>query len=189
MLEIGLSVVDRLIQLITVREHNREKYFREFIQPLYEDAEKIVHDYTSLLVELIRQIKNARSTEAVIEWVEERRHAMLPLRTKVRALLIDGTVDPDKVPEELRLFVKGLWGVMRGGISLVEEGHATTWDYGFGDHTVLDLMKRFSHSSPLSRDRERYIRYAKAQLAAIEAAWKDASRGYAILKRKKLRPV
>jgi len=189
MLDIGLGIVDRLIQLVTVREHNREKYFHEFIQPLYDDAEKIVQDYTSLLVELIQQIRSARSTKTVVDWIEQRRHAMLPLRTKVRALIADGTVDPDKVPEEFKLFVKGLWGVMRGGVSLVEQGHATTWEYGFGDHTVLDLMKRFSDSSPLSPNRERYIRSAQAQLAAIEAAWKDASKGYAILKRKNLRPV
>lgn len=87
------------------------------------------------------------------------------------------------------MFVQGLWGVMKGGVSLVEDGHTQMWEYGWGDHTVFDLLKIFSQMSPASRYRERYIRNARRQLLAIETAWKDAAKGYAALKRKSLRPA
>jgi len=189
MVDIGLSVLDRLIQLLTVRERNREKYFQQFIDPLYKDAEGIVNDYVGLFGELIELLTNADSTEEVVAWIEQRRLKMLPLRIKVRALLENNAVDSEKVPEAYRLFVQGLWGVMKGGISLVEEGHTPMREYGWGDHTVLDLLKSFSQRSPASHYRERYIRSARRQLLAIEAAWKDATKGYAVLKRKSLRPA
>src|ERR1035441_5754453 len=99
MVDIALSVVDRLIQLLTIRERNREKYFQQFIEPLYRDAEGIVNDYVSLFGELIELLKNSDSTEDVIAWIEQRRLKMLPLRIKVRALLENNAVDPERVPE------------------------------------------------------------------------------------------
>lgn len=86
-----------------------------------------------------------------------------------------------------RLRTQGLWGVMKGGVSLVEDGHTQMWEYGWGDHAVFDLLKIFSKMSPASRYRERYIKGARHQLLAIETAWKDATKGYAVLKRKSLR--
>ena len=188
MVDIALSVVDRLIQLLTVRERNREKYFQQFIEPLYRDAEGIVNDYVSLFGELIELLKNSDSTEDVIAWIEQRRLKMLPLRIKERALLENNAVDPERVPEAYRMFVQGLWGVMKGGISLVEKGHTPMGEYGCGDHTVLDLLTIFHQMSPASRYRERYIKNARRQLLAIETAWKDAAKGYAVLKHTSLRP-
>ena len=82
MVDIGLSVLDRLIQLLTVRERNREKYFQQFIEPLYKDAEGIVNDYTALFGELIERLGNTDSPNEVIAWIEQRRLKMLPLRIK-----------------------------------------------------------------------------------------------------------
>jgi hypothetical protein len=39
---------------------------------------------------------------------------------------------------------------MKGGVSLVEDGHTQMWEYGWGDHTVFDLLKIFSQMSPAS---------------------------------------
>jgi len=130
MVDIGLSIVDRLIQLLTIRQRNREAYFNQFIEPLYRDAEGVVNDYVALFGDLIELLKKADSTEEVIAWIEQRRLKMLSLRMKMRALLDNNTVDPDKVPEASRMFVQGLWGVMKGGISLVEDGHTPMLEYG-----------------------------------------------------------
>ena len=147
-----------------------------------------MNDYVTLVGELIERLRDADSTEEVIAWIEQRRLKMLPLRIKVRALLENNTVDPEKVPEAYKLFVQGIWGVMKGGLSLVEDGHTPMREYGWGDHTVLDLLKILSRMSPASQYRERYIKNARHQLLAIETAWKDAAKGYAVLKRKSLRP-
>jgi hypothetical protein len=107
----------------------------------------------------------------------------------VRELLKDRSFDAEKTPEEYRVFVRGLWGVMKGGVSLVEDGHTQLWEYGMGDHTVLDLMRIFSRDRSINDHREQYIRNAQQQLTAIESAWKDTTKGYIKLKRKALRPA
>ena len=70
-----------------MRERNREKYFQQFVEPLYKDAEAVVNDYVALFGELIELLKKADSTEDVVAWIELRRLKMLPLRIKIRALL------------------------------------------------------------------------------------------------------
>ena len=93
---LGVGVLDRLIQLLTVDRRNREKYFEQFIEPLYKDAESVMNDYVGLFTELIGLLKKTDSTEEVIEWIEQRRSKMLPMRIKVRALLDNNTVNPKK---------------------------------------------------------------------------------------------
>jgi hypothetical protein len=114
---------------------------------------------------------------------------MRSLRIKVRELLNNGSFDAEKAPEEYKVFARGLWGVMKGGASLVEDGHAQLWEYGMGGHTVLDLMRIFSRNPSIDEHRERYIRNAQQQLSALESAWKDRTKGYSELKRKALRPA
>ena len=42
-----------------MRERNREKYFQQFVEPLYKDAEAVVNDYVALFGELIELLKKA----------------------------------------------------------------------------------------------------------------------------------
>lgn len=79
--------------------------------------------------------------------------------------------------EEEDLFHKGIWGVLKGGLSAYEEGHTPMREYGWGDHTVLDLLYKWSQE-PVSENRERYLHNAREQLRAIQAAWNDAVKGY-----------
>ena len=48
MIEAAIRIIDRIIQLKTIREKNAEKYFNNSINPLYEDAEVVVKDYLKL---------------------------------------------------------------------------------------------------------------------------------------------
>jgi hypothetical protein len=168
-----------------------------------------MNDYVALLTELVEILKKSDSTEEVVAWLEERQSKLLPLRIKIRALLENNAIDPKKLPTEAsRLFVGGLWGVMKGGISIVEDGHTPMREYGMGDHTVLDLLRTFRSPDtyPITDSvrrladsvdrrgwyitkRKRYIEIARRQMSAIEAAWKDVAKGYAVLKRESLRPA
>jgi hypothetical protein len=76
---------------------------------------------------------------------------------------------------------------MKGGVSAVDDGHALTCEYGFGDHTVLDLINRTKKSVFDQHFRDTLIRQARRQQEAIEAAWKDVTYAYAEIKRTYLR--
>jgi hypothetical protein len=179
MIDASLSLLDKLIGLLTIRQTRKQDYFDRFIEPIFQDAELIVKDYVGLFAELIAKLERGDSVSDVTRWIEDRRLLLLPVRIKIRALLKEGAIG---VRNPMDSFEQGLWGVMKGGISLVETGHAQLREYGFGDHTVLDLLKRL-RGEPASEARRILIRNAKAQLRCVELAWMDAVRGYATLKK------
>lgn len=182
MVDAAVKIVDRLIQLLSLQERNREKYFQNFVDPLFHDAELVVHDYIALFRELISQLEKGDSVSEIVKWLEERRLELLPVRIKLRAFLTHMSYDRQrKLEASMDRFQKGIWGLMKGGLSLVEEGHSQLSEYGWQDHTVLDLLYLWSQQ-PIAENRSRYIANAKAQLACIEEAWKDVSEGYARLK-------
>jgi hypothetical protein len=181
----AISIVDRLIQLATVRERNREKYFNNFIEPLYRDGEQIASDYMGLLAELTYRITQADDWREIIKWLEEKRATLQPLRMKVRALIADGIMarEDKRSNRSVALFKKGLWGLMKGGVSAVEDGHALTKEYGFGDHTVLDLLYQTRVAAFHPRFREVLTMRAQRQKEAIEKAWQDVVTAYAEIRR------
>jgi hypothetical protein len=174
----GLRVLDKFIELLKVGDKAKKDYFDSVVQPMFEDAELVAKDYIALFGELIAKLKKGQDVLEMTGWIEERRLEFLPVRIKVRALLEEGCVKPS-----MDRFEQGIWGLLKGGISLVEEGHAPLREYGFGSHTVLDLLKRCSNE-PLERRRELLLRSATAQLTCIQAAWKDTVKGYGELRRK-----
>lgn len=180
----ALSIVDRLIQLATVREKNREKYFKAFIEPLYIDGEQIARDFMSLMAELIHRIRQAKDSNEIVQWLEERRTVYQPLRIKVRALIEDRFMAKEngKESDAMALFKMGLWGLMKGGASWAENGHALTGEYGYGDHTVLDLLHRIDKPDLPKEWRRVLTRHAVKQQKAMELAWRDVARAYADLR-------
>jgi hypothetical protein len=191
MIDAAVRVADKLILLLTIRERNREKEFEKFVDPLFKDAELVVNDYFSLFRELLTRLGAATSTEDTIRWLEERRLEMLPVRMKLRAFLqTNGRVQARELDQHRSQFERGLWGVMQGGLSLVEEGYVGLEEYGFrGHHTILDIVYELSGlqhdqaSDELQKDvNDRVATVAQIQLRSIEAAWKDATLGYAQLK-------
>lgn len=108
----SISLIDRLIQLATVRERNRERFFNNFIEPVYRDGEQIAKDYLALLAELQSRIAEARDLRDLVNWLELKRTTLQPLRAKVRAL-VDGPAIVGKskrVNDNVVLFERGLWG-------------------------------------------------------------------------------
>lgn len=185
----ALAIVDRLIQLASVREKNKERFFNNFVEPLYIAGEQIAKDYMGLLAELIQRVQHADDCLGIVEWLEARRTTFKPVRDRVRALAQDESWEREdkRRGKSLALFSKGLWGLMKGGVSAVEDGHALTWEYGFGDHTVLDIIRLGRLSVLDEGSRRLLLRQAQGQQKAIEAAWKDVALAYADLRRAYLR--
>lgn len=190
MVEIGISILDNLIKLFNFMEKHDEKYFNSFIEPMYADAERIMYNYSGMFHELIKRLESDEDIDKITIWILEKRVEFKPLRMKVRALL-----DQKSFKIELAdKFQKGIWFLLKGGISFSKNGHADMNEYGMGDHTVLDLIKVLTSGDlhPEKNEdgslygKERYILNAKRQLNCIELAWQDIVDGYAILKQNKM---
>jgi len=178
MIDTAVKVIDRLIELVKAKGEARAKYFDEIIEPLYQETEEVFRDYVALFRELIRRLEKDESVPDIIRWLEDRRLDFLPVRMKIRAGLDRFTQYGTLLHgEEQDAFLNGVWGVMKGALSLSEEGHTPMHEYGWGDHTVLDLLYIWSRS-PVSVNRRRYLDNAHEQLASIERAWQDVVRGY-----------
>ncbi len=185
MLETALSLIDRLIQLATAKERNKERFFNNFIGPLYNDAEQIARDYMILFAELIHRLAKDEEAASIVEWLEERRTKFQPIRMKVRALLEEGLNYGEKA--SLDKFRRGVWGLMKGGISLMEDGHGAAREYGFGDHTVLDMIHRMHGDLSDEKVRVRLIDQARRQQMAVERAWRDVVIGYSEIRHRTLK--
>jgi len=183
MIDAAVRILEMLIELFEQKGRRRELYFREFVEPLFKDAEEVAKDYIGLFKDLIDKLEHEDNIPNIIEWIEQRRGFFLPLRIKLRGALkayFPDTANMDK-------FQHGLWWLLRGGLTFIEEGHALLIDDKvWGDHTVLDLLYFWSQE-PLYAHRDRYVSNARRQLECIEKAWSEISEGYAQLKKKAIR--
>jgi len=193
MIDEGIKIIDRLIQLATYRERKSKEYFDVYVEPLYKDAEKIVSDYLKLFQKLIHKIKKGESEAEIIKWIEQRRVDHLPIRMKTKSLLkhCDSRYyNRERNRVGIDKFQDGILRVMRGGVSLVEPGHISD----SGAHTVLDVLYAFMYGRYREEEQsekersEFYLKCARRQMEYIQEAWKDAMEGYAELKALNIKP-
>jgi hypothetical protein len=67
---IAISVLDHLRDFMRSRTHDKERQFRNLVEPLYNDAETIVRDYTALFTELIAKLESEQDIATVKDWLE-----------------------------------------------------------------------------------------------------------------------
>jgi hypothetical protein len=183
MIDAGVKIIDRLIQLLEKRQARREHYFTAFVDPVFHDAEEVAKDYIGLFGQVIAKLGSKdEDISGLIKWLEERRLDRLPVRIKLRALVNHARFREWSVSEASRdKFQRGVLALMQGGLSLTEEGHLFLPEYGYMGHTILDLLYHWAQK-PLSLNRNRYLADTRRQLEAVERAWKDVVEGYAEIK-------
>jgi hypothetical protein len=172
-----LMLIDKLKEFLSLRSSEKAIKFEQYVEPLYRDAEIVYSDYASLFRELVRKLSNREPSDKLEAWLEERRAERWPLREKIRAVVelrVLGTSD-------MTLFERGIWGLLRGSASVFQDGHTDMRDYGWGDHTVKDLLRRWRNDAHRF-DYQRLEHFAERQARALENAWSDVAAGYAELK-------
>jgi hypothetical protein len=199
------AIINRLIQLVSVREKNRERFFNNFIEPLYRDGESAAKDYMSLLAEFFHRIETATAVAELTSFLKERRTAYQPVRMKIRAFLKNPALQNSggaKSLDSIDQFADGLWGIMRGGALLIAESEDYRAfaqgrdDYraalGIQHHRILIFLDEMSHylwkpDTITDERRQLLLERVKIQQVQIERSWEDVVRSYAELKRKSLR--
>ena len=96
MLDLGFTLIDRFIQLLTERRavtaeriSNRRAVIQDVIDPLASDMETILKNYLSILNEVESQAANPDIVPSiVIADLRKLREELEPLRAKVRAMAI-----------------------------------------------------------------------------------------------------
>jgi hypothetical protein len=184
-IDTAISLLDKLMSLVSERRKNKTTYFSNGIEPIYRDAEQVAADYMALLHELLDRIARGERREDLARFLEERRLRLLPLRMKMRAILRHSDRRRD-IEESMDMFQRGVWGLMKGGLGFVEEGYADVPEYGWRDHTILDLLYRLSDEQQGRSTYHSYERAVRKQEECIQRAWQDVVDGYAEIRRKLL---
>lgn len=179
MLDVFLKLLEKLAAFAELREKNREKFIDRYVAPLYNDAEIIYRDYSQLLRDIRKRAERAVKVAPLLKYIEDKRRANLTTRTKVRAVLTKCLE-----AKNLSRFEMGIFGLMTGSMTALDEGHCSFAPLANGDHTILDIVRRLANrgqSELVPYTRENMLRYIDGQIKGIDSAWSEVVAGYADL--------
>lgn len=92
MLTALLAIVDRLIELVKVRQTQRSNFFQKIIEPSFTDLLMVHQDYVAMFTDVLdllssqRQMEEDIQREKALQMLKQRRITLEPLREKLRAL-------------------------------------------------------------------------------------------------------
>ncbi len=173
MIDTFLKLIEWLIKSQQVHQENKEKVFDRYVQPMYDEAEKIYGDYLKLLTDIKRKLKADVDIAAIIEQLEIGRLEYKPARDKLRAALRQ--LDTEDLPT----FERGIVGVLCGGASRLGNARALGFrPYSSASrHTLLDILCRL-RDKDTERAKESGLRAVDQQLHYLDKAWQDVVDGY-----------
>jgi hypothetical protein len=181
MLNTALNLTARLKQPLTPFETPLVPWFEELIEPLYDDGERVMQDYTSLYLELMIQLHTHSQVDQVIEWLEAQRTEQLSLRLAVRMLEMQEDVAPSQLGGAIAHFRLAMVGLMQGYIALVEHDSSRLRAYSHQGPTLMGQLYKTANEL-LSDHRKQYIETAKQQFNAFEKTWEDVVEAFAKIK-------
>ncbi len=112
MLSDALAIIDRLIQLLKQRHHDRQVLFAEHIEPIFLDMTAIQADYRRGLEDMLRCIDcESTSLKALQALVREKKSTLEHMRVKVHALVSawNEQVHHKSVPPSAADFFHACW--------------------------------------------------------------------------------
>jgi dsDNA-specific endonuclease/ATPase MutS2 len=177
-IKIAVSIIDRISGFLKLSKEKKKTDFQNYIEPLFRDTEKVAENYVRIFTELEAFIKSAESTGLVKEWLLLRRGEFAILRDKLRAFLGQNEFNVKDLPK----FENGIWGVLKGGVGISEEGHFQMREYGLRDHTLYDLVRKFNNQV-ISESREKFIETCIAQRDWVERSWLQVCDAYIEIKK------
>ena len=87
MLDAGVKIIDRMIDLLREKERNKRKLFTDFVHPIFEDMGTIHKDYIQSFTALIQEIHDLDSEDQVHTVLLRRKSELEHLRVKVHSFL------------------------------------------------------------------------------------------------------
>lgn len=131
------GLYDFVISVKTQKEYNKDKIFKDYIDPVYSHTKHIVNELTIFFQsELDKlQIENIDYMD-VLRDIESTRCKDRALRIEIREAIKYSSCFMDNV--ELKIFAIGVMGVLHGGIFVKEiEYHDINHKYSHIDYDVL----------------------------------------------------
>ncbi len=196
-----LKLIDYALHYLDKRNNLNQNHFDNIIEPLFNDAELIYTDFINTFDKLKKMISEDSNEEELIRFLEIRRLNYLPVRIKVKSLLVHF---PSKHPDlDFYMigdsYIDGIYQLILGGIRISEPGRIDfpgnkryniqrTFDRdSTGCHTLLDILYIIINRGIIWREGEVKLRLLEAvqhQEKCLHAAWHLVTQGYADKKMK-----
>jgi hypothetical protein len=179
LLDAFIKLADRIINLENTRLQNREQFFKEIIQPLFEELEPVAVNY----LDFFRQAKKSvvgtyqyfdeiERLDEMVSQFQERREAMLMARIKVR--MMAKQINENVIDNEAVTFAKAI-------ISFFSEAMEQNLDIPNTTRTedFLDIFLQALHGTGGIMVIEKYI---DDTLQGLERSWGLIVQSYQKLK-------
>jgi hypothetical protein len=181
-----LSLIDRAISLAKQRDSRNQAFFKEIVEPVFIDAEKISNNYNLVFNRLLSALRDPKQDlKAACERFSQDRIELKTVRDKVVQVVLryHQSVDPLSKNDQLTRFMDSV-------IGLIASQHSEDSRTYFIEREITELMR----SSPI------IVRVFKAKkLNAIaeqvntvrkqaEEHWQETATAYAQLKLKYTQP-
>lgn len=179
----GISLIKDLINFVINRKNKNNLRMNQYIDDLFEKTRIITDDYNKILIELETQfLKNNMTIDDVIIYLEESRIPFKALRAYVGCFIEKGYYTSN---DDIEMFLRGILGVLQGGLERVENHPQRYISDTFNNHTILDLIWRcelLRMEEDPDELREILLRYIRNQMQELNNAWKLVCRSYIDLK-------
>ena len=177
-MDLFLKLIDKIIELLKVREGRKVQAFKEIVEPLFNDMSLVVSDYFSFFGVVANRLAAepaATDLEEVLQSLRERRQQLLHIRIKVRAMAdaLSSDVKDENVvrfaeaiarffcPEPLHFFGRS----RSASATFVDLVEALEFSDNNGELTQRELF--------------RLCQYVQSDL---ERSWVEATKRYAVLR-------
>ncbi|HLK09679.1 MAG TPA: hypothetical protein VKV30_17135 [Candidatus Angelobacter sp.] len=114
MLTALLGIIDRLIELVKVRQTQRSNFFQKIVEPSFAELLMVHQDYISMFTEVLNMLSSQSETEErvqrekALQMLKQRRTTLEPLREKLRALERVTESERDQIDKDAYAFLHAL---------------------------------------------------------------------------------
>jgi hypothetical protein len=118
-----LAIIDRLIELVKVRQTQRSNFFQKIVEPSFADLLMVHQDYVSMFTEVLDMLSSQSETEErvqrekALQMLKHRRTTLEPLREKLRALERVTESERDQIDKDAYAFLHALADYLFIGIN------------------------------------------------------------------------
>lgn len=181
MLDLLLKVLDKVKELLELRDKRQEKVFEKLIEPVYNEMQLVHQDYVEMLHQLAGLLSTGTESEDVaakckkaLEFLEPRSLKLEALRAKLRAhssLVFDDV----KLQKDVSSFLEALIDYLDGGPlpKLTTAGRRSRYA------RWVSLLRNLTHGEVIEDDLHIVQIYALEMLEETKASWKNFSEVFA----------
>jgi|GEM_PF-4682541 len=197
-MEALFKVIDKIISLIKARDENRAALFKEVVEPLHDEFEKVVVQYFAFFRSALSELSQER-LESTIAALKDQRNDYIQARIKI--ISMSEAIKEELGNDDIVAYCDSIKGffftdknnlLQTGSSSMLDNPqmqmllyHAQS-EYRSGGSRLLRMLERSLAEKEDVQDNKKALQdiltYIEQALSVMEDSWSKASSNYAKLR-------